>query len=229
MNSLQIRVLAALPAGTEPKGRPILFNDEMVRAIRDGTKTQTRRIVKPQPVKHMNGGASWYGKGIRCSGLEENLLYSLADDSCPLGRIGDRIWVREAFEITPNPSELGLTKDDLPTTWDACMEDAGKVRYRASQYTSITGRWKPSIHMPRWASRITLEITGVRVERLNEISEADAEAEGVAFLRRVPDMDESMTAKELYWILWDSIYGNGSWESNPYVWVIEFKILDDAA
>ena len=122
--------------------------------------------------------------------------------ACPYGQLGDRLWVREA--------------------WMPVEHDSQPVRYRASN-PSYAGKWRPSIHMPRWASRILLEIGSVRVERLLDISEADAEAEGVDFIRRVPDVDETMTAVELYEALWESINGPGSWDANPFVWCVEFK------
>lgn len=225
------------------KERPILFNGEMVRAILDGRKTQTRRVVKfafpppnmPHPDMHLGVG-------------------------CPLGQAGDRLWVRETFvqliAVSPaidEPVTIGKGERliEPPTSW---VDDKGDIHwhydgvvvaYRAdSDITFCDGdgfcadsgfansddlpRWRPSIHMPRWASRITLEITNVRVERLQEIKETDALAEGIYPVevfgeKRYAHCDgiSFLTAQDAYHDLWNSIYKN--WDENPWVWVIEFK------
>lgn len=175
----------------------------MVRAILDGTKTQTRRIMKPQMVFGLIAGQfnGWYMPTSKTGGViwpngKDRIL-----SMCPYGHPGEHLWVRETW---------AMFQDSIP-------------HYKATGQAPKDGKWRPSIHMPRWASRITLEITGVRVERLQDISEADAIAEGVGFLRHVPDVDETLTAKQLYECLWESINGPGSWESNPWVWVVSFK------
>jgi hypothetical protein len=180
------------------KERPILFSAPMVRAILEGRKTQTRRIVKPQPdgIRAKFHHFDFVGQAVFTDGSYVQ---------CPYGKPGDRLWVRESFSRSP----LGvLYRADFVKT------------ARASRWGD---RWRPSIHMPRVASRILLEITDVRVERLNEITEKDASAEGVSadvFLGDTP------TAIVPFCMLWESIHGPGSWEKNPWVWVIEFKIIE---
>jgi hypothetical protein len=188
------------------KERPILMSAPMVRAILAGTKTQTRRVVKPAP-KLVGGAWFFYKRGLPV--YVPNV--SAAADSCPYGQPGDRLWVRESFR-------------------DARAAMLGRVLYRADG-ENICG-WKPSIHMPRHLSRITLEVTAVRVERLQDISEADAQAEGVTpkwepgCSGRLMDALGGFSfrpAASAYAELWEQINGPGSWDANPWVWVIEFK------
>jgi hypothetical protein len=223
---------------------PILFNREMILALHSGRKTQTRRIVNPAPFaddRFIGGYKIAMPKG-RCTGMqtagEVSVEASYIHACCPYGSPGDRLWVREAWRVSQKHD--GTAPRDLPFDRGlTIMYDAGGSRAKndAGEYENDSfwpnwpkdrpnwaGKGRPSIHMPRAASRTTLEVTGVRVERLQEISEADAEAEGVDFLRHVPDADETLTARELYRILWDSINearGFG-WNTNPWVWVIEF-------
>ena len=181
--------------------RPILMSAPMVRSILAGKKTQTRRIVKGQysGLPHMVGDdVAFLDKGRRTG----------PDQRCPYGVPGDRLWVRETH----------------------CAFERGHVHYAADFTRDPKGerehgvRWTPSIHMPRWASRITLEITDVRVERLQEISEADAIAEGTAPYRLpVHPAREALRHVDGYAQLWDSINGAGSWAANPWVWVVSFK------
>lgn len=182
------------------KERPILFNAPMVRAILSGQKTQTRRGAKP--VKHPDLGNLYYPGALVLEREPQHVI----ERACPYGQPGDRLRVRETHSYAPDHDE--------PAGCARVLYAADGERY---------GKLHPSIHMPRWASRILLEIVSVRVERLQDISEADAEAEGIDFLRRVPDADETLTAKELYECLWESINGAGSWNANPWVWAIEFK------
>ena len=190
------------------KERPILFSGPMVRAILSGAKTQMRRIVKPQP----------------------ELLYRITGDS-PYHK-GMRLWVREAWNF------LGT---DMMRHGRTHSTQDGVVKYLADgERRTINTKWRnvevwmarkpqsrPSIHMPRWASRLTLEITGVRVERLNDINEADAWAEGVAHyssgMTGTPSAGDADAGRVLYRRLWESINGPGSWEANPWVWVVEFR------
>lgn len=167
-----------------PKERPILFSAPMVRAILNGTKTQTRRACKGQ--------------------RELSNIHDFQLDRCPYGKIGELLWVRETF-----------------------LQDTNGFIYRADGdfegNAVILGGWKPSIYMPRWASRINLEVTGIRVERLQDISEEDAIAEGV----RITDeytgcADDIDSHRHAYKFLWESINGKGSWDMNPFVWVVEF-------
>lgn len=215
------------------KERPIIFNDEMVRAILDGRKTQTRRIVK-LPVIDKDIGCELYGSEL--AGSQRDALRH-----CPHGQPGDRLWVREAFSIG----------EDLGKDWEPWMEQGDRfVRteggheiycvpddYFPPKNTpekhhceDTPEHWRefgqiPPIFMPRWASRITLEITGVRVERLNDISEADAKAEGVHGEKEAAEagLDWYDKPRRAFRFLWQSIYGPGSWDANPWVWVIEFK------
>ena len=214
------------------KERGMIFNGEMVRAILDGRKTQTRRIMKVQPSDGFhpthNGydldlNAHWYTPGmVDKNGYLQPAkkdVFGVADENegytCPFGAVGDRIWVRETFCAVPDHDE--------PAGCSALLYAAdGNGPY---------GKWTPSIHMPRCASRITLEITGVRVERLNSISQEDAQAEGMELTGWRPtysDPDsggEVWTPYDNFAQLWESIYGEGSWQANPWVWVIEFKVV----
>ena len=193
------------------KERPIIFNAEMVRAILDGSKTQTRRLVK-FPIKDIN-------IGCELSGNELAAEIATGDYSnSKVGMPGDRLWVRETFAVglcTKSTMAYRATHKpiDLDEGWDEVI------------------KWRPSIHMPRWASRIQLEITNARVERLNAISEDDAMAEGM-------DDGTSAAAIAVGWFerpqrafqrLWEQIYGEDSWASNPWVWVIEFKRVEGGA
>lgn len=186
--------------------RPVLFSAPMVRAILAGTKTQTRRVVKPQPEERLH--AIWK-RFPHQSG-------------CPYGVPGDRLWVRETWA----PFEFCYEQrpSDLPR--------GIKIVYLADQKQRLSGdTYRPSIHMPRWASRLTLEVVSVRVERVQEISEADAIAEGIAVdecnhvVREPHDINWGGAVAE-YGTLWNKINGKRAgcaWEDNPWVWVVEFK------
>lgn len=197
------------------KERPILMNGEMVRAILEGRKTQTRRIVKPSAWIEY-GDVNDYGKPVSGG-------HDVDFSKCPFGTVGDRLWVREAFAVSEH--------------WDS---DEGRtvqnIGYKATAKNPDFKGWKPSIHMPRWASRITLEITEIRVERLNYISEKDALAEGIEehigahgvkgfkpYLKG--NLDVLAFPQNSFRSLWESINGPGSWDQNPWVWVIEFRRL----
>lgn len=206
----------------------MIFNGEMVRAILDGRKTQTRRIVKVQSDTPEFG----LRRIIESSIANEIGMYFWSQEdargikarskqfSCPYGDVGDRIWVRETFSPVPDHEE--------PAGCSALLYAAdGNGPY---------GKWVPSIHMPRWASRLTLEITGVRVEQLNGISETDAESEGIDMEALYDSQDcydciadHNMTGRPTaigaFKYLWESIYGEESWKANPWVWVIEFKVV----
>ena len=207
------------------KERPILFSGPMVRALLDGSKTQTRRVVKPQPTHFNPVGVPRLAKPVGPNAVI----------TCPYGQPGDRLWVRESW--APDPPCDGTWGY---TTWAGCRE--GQIagvpdRFRHPRFCNYAAnwlhgpiRWTPSIHMPRWASRITLEITGVRVERLQDISEADAKAEGIEktpsgfwSLYGQADVDGTYSPRSSYRALWESINGPGSWDANPWVWVVEFK------
>lgn len=203
------------------KERPILFSAPMVRAVLNGSKTQTRRIVKMKQsdwckeIKgecwHPNDIAEWRMQEGRWFGLMG--WYTLAFTDYPYGQPGDRMWVRETWA---RDDEDGLmvyrsSRNEDTLNWECQRHESGHPRFN----------WKSSIHMPRWASRILLEIVNVRVERLQDISEADAIAEGVGG-------NASITpcySIERYRAIWESINGAGSWDVNPWVWVIEFKVV----
>ena len=220
------------------KVRPMLFSAPMVRALLDGSKTQTRRVVKPQPA--MNGKwMEWRnGKGVLIT--EQNTAWTPFDKGfrsaidqnphfCPYGQPGDRLWVRENGwerpERTPKMMREGAD------TWEPYYFDADGLTDQDSEDFKAWGfKRRPSIHMPRTASRITLEITGVRVERLQEISEADARAEGARECDPVSGREVLLAGPSQrgsfvlhYRDIWEKINGEGSWEANPWVWVVEFK------
>jgi hypothetical protein len=178
---------------------PILFSAPMVRALLAGTKTQTRRAVKLQPT-------------FRNDHLATDLRALL--DRCPYCQPGDRLWVREAWA----PEQY----DANATTINEIDASVSRPAYRATFDHEPVYVWKPSIHMPRALSRITLEVTDVRVERLQDICEADVWAEGCR-VEMFPDAAKGGTFKLRYRRLWESINGAGSWEANPWVWVVEFK------
>ncbi|EQC1581285.1 hypothetical protein ACY2PL_003565 [Klebsiella oxytoca] len=191
--------------------RGMIFNAEMVRAILDGRKTQTRRPVK-FPVLDRNLGCELAGNELAGELAAGNYLNSA------FGKPGNRIWVRETWTPESIDAEDGSYSPD----------------YRATANGQpLDGRWTPAIHMPRWASRILLEISEVRVERLNAISEHDAQAEGVVKLRggfwqhyQPGWTQHQLSARGSFVTLWKSIYGEESWNSNPWVWVIEFKRIE---
>ncbi|CNH96528.1 hypothetical protein [Yersinia intermedia] len=195
--------------------KPILFNAEMVNAILSGRKTQTRRIMRDQPeVIPPEDECGVPGYWIPYNAGKTMVRNEMMTIACPLGMRGDQLWVREAFAA-------GL-----------CTEST--LAYRATHKTDDleegwgeTIKWTPSIHMPRWASRINLLITGVRVERLNDISEQDARAEGVNTWKG--PAEEIVGGKLAFLELWDSIYGQKegeSWQANPWVWVINFERME---
>ena len=214
------------------KERPILMSAPMVRAILAGIKTQTRRVVKPQPpadtfqvtpYHHPDNHPRFFAWKDGFGGAEMHPAWEPIP--CPYGQPGDRLWVRETFGH--------FERNDNFTP--GC-----EVFYRADGGCLEIEPWRPSIHMPRWASRITLEITGVRVERLQDISEADAMAEGI---ERAEDFfgrpcwrayDEPEGSDVVfpddpigsYASLWMSINGPGSWDANPWVWVLEFRRIN---
>lgn len=172
----------------------------MVRALLDGRKTQTRREIRPQPM-HVDGGVPYRAPKPH----EPTDAVFLP---CRYGKSGDRLWVRETWrEREPDQDTFSLEfRADRP-------------EYKTRDDDPCAIPWRPSIHMPRAVSRITLEVTGVRVERLQDISEADARAEGVEGLGQMFD------ARTAYAALWQSIHGPGSWAANPWVWCVEFKRL----
>lgn len=212
------------------KERGMIFNGEMVRAILDGRKTQTRRPIKWKQTRFTEIGEREDGSKWPWSEDAEHACDFW--HPCPFGAVGDRIWVRKTFAAL----ESGSYEQVKPQEGH-CQD----LRYAATDRLAksdadIRGyKWVPSIHMPRWASRILLEITDVRVERLNSISQEDAQAEGLELTGWRPtysDPDsggEVMTPYDNFAQLWESIYGEESWKANPWVWVIEFKRVEGGA
>lgn len=210
------------------KKRPIIFSAPRVRAILAGQQTQTRRIVMPQPKSYLHHAKSG---DAQVYSTDANGFRSRNPIPCPYGQPGDRLWVRETWRLWGGSSFADngepLDPDILIGSLASMREDF--LRSRPLEYYADTGDegpWRSPIHMPRWASRILLEITAVRVERLQEISEEDAEAEGV---RNSLHLHGGRFARENFAHLWWTIYGDngyGSWEANPWVWVIEFRRID---
>lgn len=256
------------------KDRPILFSAPMVRAIIEGRKTMTRRVVKPQPEKEVNVAEILAASEVppfpeRATFIEHHpgiTIKAYGTRVCPYGVPGDRLWVRETSIISP--------ADFCDANGSTHVDSNGRprvVQYIASFPNTEAAGWyglkkTPSIFMPRWASRITLEVTGVRVERLQDITEQDAVAEGVKpvireksftvvcrggktfevsslYERGVPAVGESVspfgevthvepiperiicTAREAFRTLWVKINGRESWDANPWVWVVEFRMV----
>ena len=191
--------------------RPILFNSDMVRAILDGRKSQTRRMMKAQPPENCNDSLfDFSGHGFFFEDLDSagNCLNVWpkggSGTSCPYGVPGDRLWVREAFNYTP---------------------DKSAIYYKAGM-DSPELKWKDSRLMPKWAARIWLEITNIRVESVQDITRKESMKEGVPYTElnnhRPDELHRAQFAD-----LWDSCYGAGVWERNDWVWVIEFKLLTE--
>ena len=200
--------------GGDVSERPILFSAPMIRALLAGTKTQTRRVVK-LPAATMDRfnspAASGVAHFLRDSHMRDVLKL------CPYGLPGDRLWVRETFS-GPHCMEKSPGKSAIPP---AKWGRSSSIWYWADG-DPADGDWtrpRPSIFMPRWASRITLEITDVRVERVQEISKEDAKTEG-------QPADSANSPRIWYSMLWDSINGAGSWALNPWVWVVSFRRIE---
>ncbi|HDL7100148.1 TPA: hypothetical protein PXM79_002939 [Yersinia enterocolitica] len=212
--------------------KPILFNAEMVNAILSGRKTQTRRIMKVQPQvteQRLRELGAWQDGFNLSQQVNAAFQAGFIDVSCPLGVIGDQLWVRETFQGPLFDYEQ----------MESYLEDSAKFEspeycvYRADGNTApefvdaddnLHCKWRPSIHMPRWASRINLLITGVRVERLNTISTGDAMAEGYPAEREATG--GSLDAWLWFRDLWDGIYLDNTFEVNPWCWVIEFERME---
>lgn len=245
----------------EPKERPILFSGEMVRAILDGRKRVTRRVVKfwnyrfpddnpnndPDTVAHVDGGGNWiFWSGGDYPGLAEFTQRAYPNGEgfvCPYGRVGDLLWVKEAYKLPRildglKPSECWPQIDNVLYLAD------GRVGYKSVEQ----GKYRHARFMPRWASRLTLRVTAVRVERVQDVTEEQALLEGVGGL---PDNDKLLphmrlwddytpkkkgdgshtamiSARASFRTLWDSINsGRGySWDSNPFVWVVGFEVKE---
>ncbi|EGU0213876.1 hypothetical protein JEA88_005330, partial [Salmonella enterica] len=192
--------------------RGMIFNAEMVRAILDGRKTQTRRPVK-FPLIDKNMGCELAGNELAGELAAHNYWNS------PYGKPGDRIWVRETFRVHSRATDVAtlVYRASVRNSW---TEQTHRVPIAVCDKPATPEKWTPSIHMPRWASRILLEITDVRVERLRDLSEEDAKSEGITPPAGgvLPGWEYRINFRDL----WMDIYGTDSWEANPWVWVIEF-------
>ena len=191
------------------KEHPILFDGEMVRAILGRYKTRTRRVIKPQPAFANN---AWHWKNI-CWGVGgAQISDEFIVDHCPYGKPGDHLWVRETWR--QHHPETSYSKGIV------YRADAPRALGMGSHSDSY--KWKPSSYMPRWASRITLEITGVRVEKLQEITSIDAVREGIQ------NGAYAVNPVRSFRRLWDSTNKTKgyNWDENPWVWVVEFKKLE---
>ncbi|BEO71862.1 hypothetical protein SMQE32_26810 [Serratia marcescens] len=212
------------------KERPVIFNGEMVRAILDGRKTQTRRVMAAQPESNQFGllrisdstkrsdiGKYHWAESNATGTHQRSALFS-----CQFGQVGDRLWVRETF--------MDLTGTGIEATTGKFEGFAYRADTPAGSYGDEVRKeyglkWTPSLHMPRKACRILLEITAVRVERLNDINEEDAKSEGVAPSQHIITPPEALY-RVGFLKLWQSIYGEESWRANPWVWVIEFRRVE---
>jgi hypothetical protein len=227
------------PAATV-RERPILFSGPMVRAILAGRKTQTRRVVKPQPRRDGDGPLMWRTSPYSAVGSFEGRVPDEVLAQCPYGASGDRLWVRETWALLGDDDGSPITLDGLQCSageaWRLYRADTQPTKYGLDLLPGgahFDGRWRPSIHMPRWASRLSLEVLSVRVERLQEISEEDAKAEGVQPIAiEVAHLGEvcgggALTAREQFGALWDTINGDRApWADNPWVWRVEFRRVE---
>ncbi|ECP8217449.1 hypothetical protein F7T48_05485 [Salmonella enterica] len=206
------------------KERGMIFNAEMVNAILSGRKTQTRRPIKWKQTRF-----------TEIAERDDGSLWPWAEDcerggdiwfACPYGEIGDRIWVQETFRVHSRATDVAtlVYRASVRNSW---TEQTHRVPIAVCDKPATPEKWTPSIHMPRWASRILLEITDVRVERLRDLSEEDAKSEGITPPAGgvLPGWEYRINFRDL----WMDIYGTDSWEANPWVWVIEFKRVEGAA
>jgi hypothetical protein len=219
--------------------KPLLFSGLMVLQILADRKTQTRRLVPicDEPITQDDADACKRQRGIPTKAVNVRNGYGYLKCDAPKGSAtvssrvpwpcgyrGDRLWVREAWR-TERKADACKPRELMKVhpIWYECDGTHGVLVNPSPQ--ELKGRYRHARFMMRWMSRLTLEVQHTRVERLQDISEADALAEGVAFMWDIPDADETLTARQLYKILWESINGEGSWNLNPWVWVIDFTRL----
>lgn len=203
------------------KEHPILFSAPMVKALKEGRKTMTRRVVKPQP---LDLDQPWpdANSHVTFADLLDSLSYQVYCGACPYGQPGDRLWVRETFRLPAS-----LESADLKFNWGQ-----DQVYYRADQDDVYAATdWKPSIFMPRWASRFTLEITQIGLEEIQDISEWEAKQEGVVPNPKALDPCTPYPARQSYRtafrLLWDELNAKRGfgWDTFPWVWCISFKVV----
>lgn len=231
------------------KERGIIFNGDMVRAILSGQKTQTRRVIKVDfDISDTASTRDWANalavncypmptpeqiqqKAERLHGVIHPVILDdgqMVGIRCPLGKVGDRLYVREAFRVHSRATDVAtlVYRASERNSW---TEQTRRVPISACSKPASPEKWTPSIHMPRWASRILLEITDVRVERLNDISEADALAEGFTSTAQLTALGDDYTglyASDRFAETWQSIYGAESWNANPWCWAITFRRVE---
>ncbi|RKH14333.1 hypothetical protein D7V97_03365 [Corallococcus sp. CA053C] len=237
----------AVVAAPSVREGPILFSGPMICALVAGRKTITRRLVKPQP--ETGESIEWLTNIVGrppSFAVTRPMSSDVRELRCPYGQPGDRLWVRETWglEDGKDDGERVVWQADRAAAWRSNLNDRF---YLASDYAPT--RWRPSIHMPRWASRLTLDVASVRVERLHDITEEDAKAEGLACITKdggrtwkygIPDRDGLPGTDDTGWPwvdwdvsprvaferLWSSINGAESWDANPWVWRIEFRQVE---
>lgn len=190
------------------KDRPILFSAPMIRALLDGSKTQTRRVIKSRYANCHVEVTDGVAEIVNTAEPESRSVFQ-----CPYGQPGDHLWVRETFAKI-----IGQSGGWIETDYRATYNHGDRL----GDTLGIKKRWTPAIHMPRDACRITLEVSGVRVERLQDISRGDAMAEGCPF----PNMAQGDDPRKWYADLWEQINGSGGWNANPWVWVVSFKKVE---
>lgn len=197
-----------MTTATKSVEKPILFSGEMVRAILDGRKTQTRRVCKKQPPPMLRNDKSAWSAERGWHVTDGDIWATLGKSPCD---VGDRLWVRETWTYSHECEHFNH------------LHDGRNFIYRASDETCCPNKWRPSIHMPRWACRRVLEVTGVRVERLQGIGGADAQREGIEDYAKRHDLDGYWTTA--FARLWDELNAKPgfTWHANPWVWVISFK------
>ena len=209
----------------------------MVQAILDGRKTMTRRVCKNIPLGDKGKPEKYYNKqGNIVWGIRYENFMELSNIKCPYGKVGDRIWVKETFSDAFNE---GANCICYKADYERIYIDEDKLDQFPENYTFSNwapdlesgqeGRWRPSIFMPRIASRILLEITNIRVEQLNSITPKDALAEGITYEQHYEGLGnpcDEMRMLDAFQDLWQSINGAESWYKNPWVWVVEFKTLE---
>lgn len=235
--------MTPIPARGERKDRPILFSGEMVRAILAGRKTVTRRVVKPQPElrarRRGDGPGGWWWKTAHVemnNWTDPTKFAAEVAKECPYGQPGDRLWVRETWADTNGESgpmisykaggDRFLVDESYPVEYS---------RYPGCDFAMWCGdlrrgceghAWRPPLSMPRWASRLTLEVTGVRVERVQEISAQDCFSEGISVGAIGPTREACDRVRiDAFREIWDSLNAKRGfgWDKNPWVWVVEFK------